>query len=86
MLVSNAAMLYQFTTKSINKAMKRNINRFSEDFLFSINRGRSKIILRKIKILHAINIYYNIFKDCGGSLRTTPRSSRYNIIYYSFFG
>ena len=29
-------------------------------------------------------INYNIFKDCGGSLRTTPRSSRYNIIYYSF--
>lgn len=47
MLVSNAAMLYQFTTKSINKAMKRNINRFSEDFCFQLTEEELKIILRK---------------------------------------
>ena len=36
MLDSDVAMLYQYTTKSINKAMKRNINRFPEDFCFQL--------------------------------------------------
>ena len=41
MLDSDVAMLYQYTTKNINKAMKRNINRFPKDFCFPINRKRS---------------------------------------------
>ena len=36
MLDSDVAMLYQYTNKSINKAMKRNINRFPEDFCFQL--------------------------------------------------
>lgn len=36
---SNVAMLYHYETKNINKAMKRIIDRFPEDF-FSINRKR----------------------------------------------
>ena len=36
MLDSDVAMLYQYTTKNINKAMKRNINRFPEDFCFQL--------------------------------------------------
>ena len=36
MLDSDVVMLYQYTTKSINKAMKRNINRFPEDFCFQL--------------------------------------------------
>ena len=36
MLDSDVAMLYQYTTKNINKAMKRNINRFPEDFCFKL--------------------------------------------------
>lgn len=36
MLGSDVAMLYQYTTKNINKAMKRNINRFPEDFCFQL--------------------------------------------------
>ena len=36
MLDSDVAMLNQYTTKSINKAMKRNINRFPEDFCFQL--------------------------------------------------
>lgn len=37
MLDSDVAMLYQYTTKSINNVMKRNIDRFSEDFCFQYN-------------------------------------------------
>ena len=35
-LDSDVAMLYQYTTKNINKVMKRNINRFPEDFCFQL--------------------------------------------------
>ena len=37
MLDSDVAMLYNYATKNINKAMKRNIDRFPEDFCFQIN-------------------------------------------------
>lgn len=36
MLDSDVAMLYQYETKNINKAMKRNIERFPEDFCFKL--------------------------------------------------
>ena len=36
MLDSDVTMLYRYTTKNINKAMKRNINRFPEDFCFQL--------------------------------------------------
>ena len=36
MLDSDVAMLYCYTTKNINKAVKRNIDRFPEDFWFQL--------------------------------------------------
>ena len=36
MLDSDVAMLYHYETKNINKAMKRNIERFPEDFCFRL--------------------------------------------------
>lgn len=36
MLDSDVAKLYHYTTKNINKAVKRNINRFPEDFCFQL--------------------------------------------------
>lgn len=38
MLDSDVAMLYHYETKNINKAMKRNIERFPEDFCFRLNK------------------------------------------------
>lgn len=44
MLDSDVAMLYQYTTKNINKAMKRNLDRFPEDFCFELTeRERSDL-------------------------------------------
>ena len=37
MLDSDVAMLYNYETKNINKAMKRNMERFPEDFCFQLN-------------------------------------------------
>ena len=39
MLDSDVAMLYQYTTKNINKAVKRNIDRFPEDFCFQLTEN-----------------------------------------------
>ena len=36
MLDSDVALLYHYETKNINKAMKRNIERFPEDFCFQL--------------------------------------------------
>ncbi len=36
MLDSDLAMLYQVETKALNRSVKRNINRFPEDFMFQL--------------------------------------------------
>ena len=38
MLDSDLAMLYQVETKNLNKAMKRNENRFPNDFCFKLTK------------------------------------------------
>lgn len=38
MLDSDVAMLYHYETKNINKAVKRNIERFPEDFCFQLTK------------------------------------------------
>lgn len=40
MLDSDVAMLYNYETKKVNQAVKRNIDRFPERFCFSVNRKR----------------------------------------------
>ena len=42
MLDSDVAMLYRYETKNINKAMKRNIERFPEDFCFQLTEEELK--------------------------------------------
>lgn len=42
MLDSDVAMLYHYLTKNVNKAMKRNIERFPEDFCFQLTNDEFK--------------------------------------------
>ena len=39
MLDSDVAMLYHYTTKNINNAVKRNIDRFPEEFCFQLTES-----------------------------------------------
>ncbi len=39
MLDSDVAMLYHYENRNVNKAMKRNIERFPEDFCFQITKN-----------------------------------------------
>lgn len=38
MIDSDVAMLYHYETKNVNKAVKRNIDRFPEDFCFQLTK------------------------------------------------
>ncbi len=38
----DVAMLYHYTTKNVNKAMKRNIDRFPEDFCFQLTENEAE--------------------------------------------
>lgn len=42
MLDYDVAMLYHYDTKNINKAMKRNLDRFPEDFCFQLTKEEKK--------------------------------------------
>ena len=46
MLDSDIAMYFGIETKALNRAMKRNIKRFPEDFCFQITRDEYRDILR----------------------------------------
>ena len=59
MLDSDVAMLYQYTTKNINKAMKRNLDRFPEDFCFELTE-------REMSNLRFQNGTSNLEKKYGG--------------------
>lgn len=44
MLDSDVAKLYKYETKNVNKTMKRNIDRFPEDFCFQITEEEKKAL------------------------------------------
>ena len=44
MIDSDLAMLYQVETKALNRAVKRNINRFPEDFCFQLTKEEYKML------------------------------------------
>ncbi len=43
MLDSDLAILYQVETKTFNQAVKRNIERFPENFRFQLKKGRVRL-------------------------------------------
>lgn len=69
MIDSDLAMLYQVETKALNRAVKRNINRFPKDFCFQLTKEEDKILNCQIgtsKILDAER------RDGRGGRRTLP--------------
>jgi ORF6N domain len=46
LLDSELATLYGVTTKALNQAVKRNANRFPEDFMFRLTRAESEVLNR----------------------------------------
>lgn len=46
MFDKDLAMLYEVPTKRLNEAVKRNIKRFPDDFMFQLNKTESNLFLR----------------------------------------
>jgi len=46
MFDKDLADLYEVTTGNLNKAIKRNINRFPDDFMFQLNKDEADMFLR----------------------------------------
>lgn len=46
MLDSDLAELYGVETRALNQAVKRNLDRFPEDFMFQLSAGEANSILR----------------------------------------
>ena len=69
MIDSDLAMLYQVETKALNRAVKRNINRFPEDFCFQLTKEEDKILKCQIGISKILDAERT---DGRGGRRTLP--------------
>jgi len=84
MLDRDLAELYGVETRVLNQAVRRNINRFPEDFMFSLTRGEilnlSQLVISS-KIKHAPNVF--VFTEQGvamlSSVLNSERAVRVNI-------
>ena len=48
MLDFDLAEMYGVETRALNQAVKRNIERFPEDFMFQLTKGESEILTKQI--------------------------------------
>ncbi len=84
MLDRDLAKLYGVETRVLNQAVRRNIDRFPEDFMFSLTREEirnlSQIVISS-KIKHAPNVF--AFTEHGvamlSSVLNSPRAVQVNI-------
>ena len=56
MLDSDVAMLYHYETKKINQAVKRNIERFPEEFCFQLNENEFEVLRCQFVTLNKNNL------------------------------
>jgi len=76
MLDKDLAQLYGIQTKVLNQAVKRNIGRFPQDFMFSLTRGEIK---RMSQFVTSLKFYKNVnaFTEQGvAMLSSVLRSKR----------
>ncbi|MCI6089790.1 MAG: ORF6N domain-containing protein [Solobacterium sp.] len=76
MVDSDLAMLYQVETKALNRAVKRNIKRFPEDFCFQLTTeeteslkcqsGTSKILESEKKMDEVADVHYRMYLQSRG--------------------
>lgn len=76
MVDSDLAMLYQVETKALNRAVKRNIKRFPEDFCFQLTTeeteslkcqsGTSKILESEKKMDEVADVHYCMYLQSRG--------------------
>ena len=60
MLDADLAQLYGVSTKVLNQAVKRNINRFPEDFMFKLTRFEKEKVVTNCDHLKALKFSYQL--------------------------
>jgi len=64
MLDSDLAAIYGVATKVLNRAVKRNPDRFPKDFVFQLTRGESEVL----------RYQFGTLKNCSRNSTSTPLS------------
>ena len=83
MFDDDLAALYEVKTKRLKEAVKRNIRRFPDDFMFEVTLQERKVIIEKQKLLKiSDNEDVTILRSQFATSRWG--GSRYNRNYYSF--
>ncbi len=59
MLSTHLAELYGVETRALNQAVKRNIHRFPEDFMFQVNESEAEQLVSQNVIPH-MSMMYNM--------------------------
>ena len=73
MLDSDLAVLYEIPTHRLNETVKRNIQRFPDDFMFQLAKEEYKTLISQIAISNNHLIFQNgISKSKRGGRRTMP--------------
>jgi len=92
MLDSDLAELYGVETKVLNQAVKRNLERFSIDFMFQLDNLeikilRSQIVTAKLNSMSRVNPY--VFSENGvamlSSILGSPQAIQVNIAIMRIF-
>jgi hypothetical protein len=77
MIDCDLALLYSVETRVLNQAVRRNIDRFPEDFMFSLTRREimnlSQIVISS-KIKHAPNVF--VFTQEGVAMLSSVLNSK----------
>ena len=84
MLDSDVAMLYHYETKNINKAMKRNIERFPEDFCFRLTEEEINSLRFQFGTLKKNQEDEMFFKSQMTTLKNSGRGQHRKYLPYVF--
>ncbi|MFA5829989.1 MAG: ORF6N domain-containing protein [Candidatus Gracilibacteria bacterium] len=66
------AILYEVPTKQLNQAVKRNISRFPEDFMFQLNESEAGVLESGIDLVQANNLRSQFVTSSYGGRRYRP--------------
>lgn len=83
MLYSDLAKLYGVETKVLNQAVKRNLDRFPEDFMFQLSHGEFDLIRVNSNLYVGLKYRPNAFTENGvamlSSVLNSPQAIHVNI-------
>ena len=82
MLDFELAMLYGVETKALNQAVKRNINRFPEDFMFQLNKQEFNTLKSQIVTSNIVDNQQNIY--LRSQIVTAKDISKVRTLPYAF--